>query len=121
MIHIVTVIQFKHFFQNLLYWTIMSIWTNPYLLFTSGLIAFLMQFFFEISNISKLPLLKNDNINTKTAITRNLNFLQSHPDCGITSGGRKECWWNCTVANFYFIDIFMVIRQYLLGWMYFQL
>ena len=73
---------------------IMSILTSPYLLVTSGLIAFLMQFFFELTYISTNtpPGLEDDN----TAITRNLNILQSHPSCGIPSGGREECWWNCT-------------------------
>ena len=87
----------------------MSIWTNPYLLVTSGLIAFIMQFLFELTNITNnVPLLMDRNTENKKVNTRNLNILQSHPNCGVASGGREECWWNCSRKGGYFTVIIEV-------------
>ena len=78
----------------------MSIWTNPYLLITSGFIAFLMQFLFELTNITNNVSLLMDRNTENKKVTKNLNILQSHPKCGVASGGREECWWNCSRNSF---------------------
>ena len=28
------------------------------------------------------------------------NRLQNDPSCGLTTGGREECWWTCDMQNF---------------------
>ena len=66
---------------------IMSIFTNPILILGSALTAFLTHLFLQSLIFSDVPMLTDNN---------NLNILQSHPRCGITTGGREECWWNCS-------------------------
>ena len=74
----------------------MSILLNPVFILTTALMTFVVQvmrnYWFDV------PLL-TDGTSTKiemdTIISRNLNILQSHPRCGLTSGGREECWWGC--------------------------
>ena len=68
---------------------------------TSAFLAIVMQYIGQ----NWVPLLEGNSDNADSAITRNLNVLQSHPQCGITSGGREECWWGCTTQNGYFTVI----------------
>ena len=68
----------------------MAVLPNTTLILASAFIAFVVQVLFSVLNIwSNVPLLEANQTNT------NLNILQSHPMCGITSGGREECWWTC--------------------------
>ena len=89
----------------------MAIWLNPAFILTTGLIAFVTQvlrnYWFDV------PLLTDGtSTETETAVARNLNLLQSHPRCGLTSGGREECWWGCdrknTLYGFMFKVKFMI-------------
>ena len=73
----------------------MNILADPTVIITFAFLAFVIQVIFEVGQIW-VPLLEGDSNNADSAITRNLNVLQSHPQCGITSGGRDECWWGCT-------------------------
>ena len=88
----------------------MSIFTNPTVIFASAFVAFVTQMFFEIIIISNVPKLEEDKTQTESAITRNINILQSHPRCGLTSGGREECWWNCSGKTDLFGDNVYVVR-----------
>ena len=72
----------------------MAIWLNPAFILTTAFMAFVTQvlkiYWFDV------PLLTDgSSTETETPATRNLNMLQSHPRCGLTSGGREECWWGC--------------------------
>ena len=96
----------------------MSIFTNLTVILASAFVAFVTQMFFEMIIISNVPKLEDDNTQTETAVTRNLNILQSHPRCGITSGGREECWWNCSQLNIVggnnvYVVIFVISKFYL--------
>ena len=74
--------------------TIMSIFANPMFILISAVIAFIGQMFFEVIYISNsVQILENTKMEPK--MVRNLNILESHQRCGITSGGRDECWWGC--------------------------
>ena len=96
----------------------MSIFINPTFLMGSGaglLLAFLIQGLFDLVNISSnVPLLEEQS--SRIATTRNLKILQSHPKCGVTSGGREECWWNCskeiTDGNSIFFEVVLMIVQH---------
>ena len=91
----------------------MAIWLNPVFIMTAAFMAFVTQvlrnYWFEV------PLLTDGTsteTETETANTRNLNLLQSHPRCGLTSGGREECWWGCDrktgrFGSLYFTVIFV--------------
>ena len=76
----------------------MTIFLNPTFILLTAFMTFVMQ---VIMNFRfDVPLLTDGNsteteTETGTAINRNLNWLQSHPRCGLTSGGREECWWGC--------------------------
>ena len=74
----------------------MSLLFNPAFILTTAFMAFVMQM---IRNYwFSVPLLTDGTsteTETETAIARNLNVLQSHPMCGLTSEGREECWWGC--------------------------
>ena len=97
----------------------MSIFINPTFLMGSGaglLLAFLIQGLFDLVNISSnVPLLLKEQ-SSRIATTRNLKILQSHPKCGVTSGGREECWWNCskeiTDGNSIFFEVVLMIVQH---------
>ena len=69
----------------------MAIWLNPVFIITTAFMAFVTQVMWN--NWFDVPLL-TDGTSTETE-TENLNLLQSHPRCGLTSGGREECWWGC--------------------------
>ena len=74
----------------------MSIFLNPIFILTTAFMAFVTQVMWN--NWFDVPLLTDGTsteTETETAVTRNLNLLQSHPRCGLTSGGREECWWGC--------------------------
>ena len=72
----------------------MSIFLNPIFILTTAFMAFVAQVMWN--NWFDVPLLTDGtSTETETAVTRNLNLLQSHPRCGLTSGGREECWWGC--------------------------
>ena len=90
----------------------MSIFLNPAFILTTAFMAFVMQ---EIINYwFDVPLLTDGTATeTETAVTRNLNLLQSHPRCGLTSGGREECWWGCDrqSAGGYITVIFIIELQ----------
>ena len=72
----------------------MSIFLNPAFILTTAFMTFVMQmmrnFWFDVPQLTD-----GTSSETETAIARNLNILQSHPSCGLTSGGREECWWGC--------------------------
>ena len=82
----------------------MSVFTSPVLILGSAVMAFMTQLFLQLIIFSEVPMLPDNN---------NLNILQSHPRCGITTGGREECWWDCSrkLVNLGRY-IFMVIRYY---------
>ena len=65
----------------------MSVFTSPVLILGSAVMAFMTQLFLQLIIFSEVPMLPDNN---------NLNILQSHPRCGITTGGREECWWDCS-------------------------
>ena len=90
----------------------MSIFLNPAFILTAFM-AFVMQMIWNYW--SDVPLLTGET-STETAVTRNINMLQSHPRCGLTSGGREECWWGCDrpFAGGLFTVIFMIELQLLL-------
>ena len=87
----------------------MTIWLNPVFILTTAFMAFVTQvlrnYWFDV------PLL-TDGTSTET---ETVNMLQSHPRCGITSGGREECWWACqrrpgdTTVSDYFTVIFIIV------------
>ena len=87
----------------------MAIWLNPAFILITAFMAFVSQvmrnYWFDVPLVT-------DGTSTET---ENLNLLQSHPRCGLTSGGREECWWGCdrkTVAGgFYFMVIFIIELQ----------
>ena len=86
----------------------MSIFTTPTFILTSAFVAFLVQVIFNMVNIwSDVPLLADGT--SEAAITRNLNILQSHPRCGLTSGGREECWWNCSRKGFQPFSVYITV------------
>ena len=87
----------------------MAIWLNPVFIMTAAFMAFVTQVL--RNNWFDVPLL-TDGTSTETE-TENLNLLQSHPRCGLTSGGREECWWGCDrqSAGEYFTVIFMIELQ----------
>ena len=70
---------------------------NPAFLLTSAFMAFVMQVMKNIwSDVPLLTDIASSKTETKAAITRSLNILQSHPRCGLTfDKGREECWWGC--------------------------
>ena len=74
----------------------MTILLNPTFILASAFMAFVMQsiwnFWFDVPLLTDRTSIETE---TETAIARNLNLLQSHPRCGLTSGGREECWWGC--------------------------
>ena len=81
-----------------------TIFMNPIFILTTAFIAFVMQMIFNISSWTNVQILEYRTDSEKPVIT-NPNILQSHPSCGVTSGGREECWWGCdkkTVDNFRF-------------------
>ena len=93
----------------------MSIFLNPIFILTTAFMAFVTQVIWN--NWFDVPLLTDGTsteTETETAITRNLNLLQSHPRCGLTSGGREECWWGCDRQSngFYFTVIFVIELPY---------
>ena len=83
----------------------MSIFLNPAFILTAFM-AFVMQMIWNYW--SDVPLLTGET-STETAVTRNINMLQSHPRCGLTSGGREECWWGCDRKTAGYDLVFMVI------------
>ena len=98
--------------SELIYFIKMTLLLNPTLILTTALVTFVMQalwnFWFDV------PLLTDGtSTETETAIARNLNILQSHPRCGLTSGGREECWWGCDrqYRGGYFTVIFIIELQ----------
>ena len=68
----------------------MSIFTNPTVIIVSALLAFVAQMVLDLVSNLNVPMLEAEQSETIS------NVLQNHPRCGITSGGREECWWNCT-------------------------
>ena len=92
-----TVLEIKILFSFQNHFIIkMSILLNPVFILTTALMTFVVQvmrnYWFDV------PLLTDGTsteIEMDTIISRNLNILQSHPRCGLTSGGREECWWGC--------------------------
>ena len=74
----------------------MAIWLNPVFILTTAFMAFVTQvmrnYWFDVP---PLPDGTSTETETKTAVTRINNVLESHPRCGLTSGGREECWWGC--------------------------
>ena len=70
----------------------MSIFTNPTVIIVSALLAFVAQMVLDLVSNPNVPMLEADQSET----IFNSNVLQNHPRCGIISGGREECWWNCT-------------------------
>ena len=91
---------------------IMTILLHPTFIMITAVI--LMQVLQVMRNLwFDVPLL-TDGTSTETE-TENLNLLQSHPRCGLTSGGREECWWGCdrkTVGGLlYFTVIFIIELQ----------
>ena len=61
----------------------MNIFLNPAFVMITA--AILMQVLQVMRNLwFDVPLL-----------TVTIDLLQSHPRCGLTSGGREECWWGC--------------------------
>ena len=88
----------------------MNIFLNPAFVMITA--AILMQVLQVMRNLwFDVPLL-TDGTSTETE-TENLNLLQSHPRCGLTSGGREECWWGCDRQSngFYFTVIFVIELQ----------
>lgn len=48
---------------------------------------------------------------------RNVPILQDHPNCGTTTGGREECWWNCSIISLGFgVNLFKVICSNKRNW-----
>ena len=90
----------------------MTIFLNPTFILLTAFMTFVMQ---VIMNFRfDVPLLTDGTstetgIETGAVINRNLNWLQSHPRCGLTSGGREECWWGCDRKYLGGRIIFMVI------------
>ena len=85
---------------------IMSILTNPMVLLASAFVAFVTKLLLNMVIIStNVPLLEDQS----------LNVLQSHPRCGITSGGREECWWKCERKigndNFGYFKVIFIIEN----------
>ena len=71
----------------------MVVVANTTLILTTAFFAFVVQVIFNVLNIwGSVPLLE---ANQTKQTTKNTNTLKSHPMCGITSGGREECWWRC--------------------------
>ena len=66
----------------------MNIFVNPMFIFISAFMAFVLQAMVNLW--FDVPLLTGTSSDTE-----NLNILQSHPRCGLTSRGREECWWGC--------------------------
>ena len=112
----------------------MNIFLSPaFVIMTAGILLQLMQVIMnlwseyplltdetstEIMNFwSKFPLLTagtSSESETETAVTRNINnVLQSHPRCGLTSGGREGRWWGGDRQSngFYFTVIFVIELQ----------
>ena len=71
----------------------MSIFLNPIFILTTAFMAFVAQVIWN--NWFVVPLLTDGTTTETETETENLNLLQSHPRCGLTSGGREECWWGC--------------------------
>ena len=69
----------------------MAVLANTTFILTSTFFAFVVQVLLNVVNIwTSVPLLE-----TNQTTDNSLDILQSHPRCGITSGGREECWWKC--------------------------
>ena len=91
---------------------IMNLWSE-YPLLTDETSTEIMDFW---SNFPLLTAGTSTESETETAVTRNINnVLQSHPRCGLTSGGREECWWGCDrktgIGGLYFTVIFVIELQ----------
>ena len=74
----------------------MAVWLNPAFILITAFMAFVSQvmrnYWFDVPLVTDRTSTETE---TETAVTRNLNLLQSHPRCGLTSGGREECGWGC--------------------------
>ena len=93
----------------------MTIFLNPIFILTTAFIAFVMQMIFNISNWTNVQILE-DRKDSEKPLIRNPNILQSHPSCGVTSGGREECWWGCDrKTNEYgtlYLTVVLMIENY---------
>ena len=51
-------------------------------------------------------------IDDSSSSARNVPILQDHPNCGTTTGGREECWWNCSLISLGFgVSLFQVTHS----------
>ena len=73
----------------------MSIFTSPAFLTGGFLAAFALQMLFEITAMmtSSMSMLESESSGIPANYSRAM--LQSHPECGMTTKGREECWWKC--------------------------
>ena len=72
------------------------------LLITSVILSgsLILQFVFQLlMNLQQPLLLKQENDQRQKLLGRSKTVLEDHPKCGITTGGREECWWSCTLVD----------------------
>ena len=73
-----------------------------------GLFVFVIHLFVTLMIQVGLQTLIDDS-----SSARNVPILQDHPNCGTTTGGREECWWNCSIISLGFgVNLFKVICVY---------
>ena len=73
----------------------MSIFTSPAFLTGGFLAAFALQMLFEITVMMTSSMSMLESGNSRMSKNYSSSMLQSHPECGMTTKGREECWWKC--------------------------
>ena len=76
----------------------MSLLVTSVILSGSFLLTIILQLLMNLQH--PILLEKNDkNHHEYKKLERRSNLLEDHPKCGITTGGKEECWWSCTLVN----------------------
>ena len=78
--------------------TKMSLLITSVILSGSFLLTIILQLLMNLQH----PILlgkNNNNHHEYKKLERRSYLLEDHPKCGITTGGKEECWWSCTLVN----------------------
>ena len=77
----------------------------------TGFLVFVIHLFVTLMIQDGQQTLIDDSSSQLSSSARNVPILQDHPNCGTTTGGREECWWNCSLISLGFgVNLFKVTR-----------